>query len=116
MKPCSCALAADDSADAELDAGVGRELLPAAGVERGGRLLIVAKESADAVGDAVALLAGVDHQRPAPSAAEHQRGAQARGAAAHHDAIPGRIHAVNLTHQPPAPQAAGRVGPHTLTR
>ena len=81
--------AGDDLALAHLDGRVGRELGPPGGVQVGGRPAVVAQQAADAVGDAVARATRVDDEGPAPGPAEDQRGAEARGAAADDDAVPG---------------------------
>ena len=60
----------------------------------------MAEEPADAVRRQVALPAVVDDERATPGASEHERGAEAGGAAADHDAVPGAVHASIVTAQP----------------
>lgn len=91
------ALAAHDLTRMQLDGGIARQLVAPGGVERGRWPAIVAEQPADAVGDAVALASGVDHERPLPRAAEHQRSAQAGGTGTDDDAIPLRFHAETVT-------------------
>ena len=57
----------------------------------------LSRKRADAVRAEVALAPGVDHQRPAPRAAQDQRRAQAGRAGPHHDALPRLAHVSTMT-------------------
>ena len=56
--------AADDLAGTHLHGRIRRELRAAASVEVGRGPTVVTEQAADAVGDAIALPSGIDHQRP----------------------------------------------------
>jgi hypothetical protein len=88
--------AGHDGTGAELDGRVGAQLGAALGVQVRRRRLVVAEQAADPVRDAVALLAGVDDERAAAGAAEHERCAEACGPGADHDAVPGGVHAATV--------------------
>ncbi len=88
---------ADDVSATHLDAGVGGELVTPGPVQRFGRATVVAEQTADALCHAVALLAGVHEQRATPRPAEDQRRAEAGGAAADDDAVPGIVHGSSMT-------------------
>ena len=102
-EPRLAAAAVHHLAGAHLDARVAGQLGAAIRVEVGRRPAVVAEEAADAVGHAVALPAGVEHQRAAARPAEHQGGAEAGGPTADDDAVPGWATGM------PAPTSVGAV-------
>ncbi len=88
---------------AQLDTLVLSELVTGEPEELGGWSTVPTEEPVDLAGPPVARRAEVADQHAPAAAAEHERGAQARGAAAHHDAVPGRAVRQVRPHRPPSP-------------